>query len=588
VDPQNPRPPYPRELTDRPRRFIVCGDNPLAYRLVDELATTYDAQVTAIVTSRGSDWAPEICRVPGVAVVEAARLDADAYARAGLAGADALALVGQDDDAGTVNAALLAQEIRPDLRIVMRMSRVRLGERMSRLLNNCEVLSAATIAAPAFVAAALDERTTAPMAVADRHLVATPRAHARLENIVVGLASTASTAGPGEPVELPEPESAADLVLATSHRPPAARRRRRRRRPVRVLSLMLGTRVRAILIAMVALFVLATVVLALVNRTGWGEAAYVALLTELGGANADPDATGPERLILIALTFVSIAVIPLLTAALVDSVVKARLRIEAGGLVEPVSDHVIVIGLGHVGTRVVQALTDEGVMVVAVEVNPAARGVPIARELGVPVIIGDASHAEVLAAASVATCRALVIVSTDDVVNLETALLARAVNPDLRVVMRLFDGEFADRVQKAFAITTSRSVSYLAAPAFAAAMLSRQVIATIPVKRHVLLVAEVPLSTGSPLVGRAVGDVQRPGACRLIAVRGASGPVAWLPAADRPLAADDVLVVVTTRAGLGWLLGHTAPTPTPARTRPDGPLDAPPFGPADAAAGRTA
>jgi Trk K+ transport system NAD-binding subunit len=352
---------------------------------------------------------------------------------------------------------------------------------------------------------------------------------------------------------------------------------------------MLGTRVRAILLALLGLFVVATTVLALVKRTGWGEAAYLALITELGGANADPASSGPERITLLVLTLVSIAVIPLLTAALVDSVVKARLRIEAGGLVEPVSGHMVVVGLGHVGTRVVQALTEAGITVVAVELDPAARGVPIARELGVPVIIGDASHAEVLEAASVATCRALVIVSTDDVINLETALLGRAVKTNLRVVMRLFDGEFADRVQKAFAINISRSVSYLAAPAFAAAMVSRQVIATIPVKRRVLLVAEIPLSIRSDLVGHAAQDVHQPGGCRLIAVRGADDHVEWEPwSSPRPLAADDTLIVVATRAGLGWLLGHATPAPAEPRTQPVGPATPPPLGPADAATSRTA
>ena len=65
------------------------------------------------------------------------------------------------DDAANVEAALLAQEINPDLRIVIRMFNLSLGERMSALLNNCAVLSAAAIAAPAFVAAALDEAATA-------------------------------------------------------------------------------------------------------------------------------------------------------------------------------------------------------------------------------------------------------------------------------------------------------------------------------------------------------------------------------------------------------------------------------------------
>jgi voltage-gated potassium channel Kch len=108
--------------------------------------------------------------------------------------------------------------------------------------------------------------------------------------------------------------------------------------------------------------------------------------------------------VVILLIVFSIALIPALTATIVDSLVKARLQREAGGLHEPISQHVVVVGLGDVGTRVTRALYDQGVDVVAIERNPEARGVPVSRELGIPVIIGDASRSETLAAASVATC----------------------------------------------------------------------------------------------------------------------------------------------------------------------------------------
>jgi Trk K+ transport system NAD-binding subunit len=227
-------------------------------------------------------------------------------------------------------------------------------------------------------------------------------------------------------------------------------------------------------------------------------------------------------------------------------------------------------------------------------------------------IIGDATHADVLNAASVATCKTLVVVSTDDASNLETALLGRTANPTVRVVMRLFDGEFADRVQRAFSINVSRSVSYLAAPAFAAALLGRQILGTIPVERHVLLVAEVPVGEDSALETMTVGDLQQPHETRIVAIRAAGERVLWAPPPGRPLRRTDQLVVVATRAGLSTLLNQAAPgqvtDTTPYRllspwqapherpgTAPgtstassEGPPDTPPFGPADAGSTRPA
>ena len=140
--------------------------------MVDELVTQYDGVVTVLVASARANWAPQIAQLPGVEVIEADRLDVAAFDRAGLAEAAALALVAQDD-AANVDAALIAQEMNPDLRIVIRMFNLNLGENIAQLLNNCAVISAAAIAAPAFVAAALDDTTTAPEVVAGRTVVAT-------------------------------------------------------------------------------------------------------------------------------------------------------------------------------------------------------------------------------------------------------------------------------------------------------------------------------------------------------------------------------------------------------------------------------
>jgi Trk K+ transport system NAD-binding subunit len=245
-------------------------------------------------------------------------------------------------------------------------------------------------------------------------------------------------------------------------------------------------------------------------------------------------------------------------------VVNARLALALGKLRGPVSDHVVVVGLGNVGTRVIQQLRDLGVPVVAIDRTDAARGAQLARDLGVPLIIGDASRPETLSEASVQTARSLVVLSTDDLVNLEAALNARALKQDLRVVLRLFDGDFADRVQRAFDITSSKSVSYLAAPAFAAAVLEREVIGTIPVKRMVLLVAEVPVEADSALDGGTVATAAQNGELRVIALTtGGYRDAEWAPAANRPLVAADRLIVVATRAGLGRLLRLSSAVPSP-------------------------
>jgi len=490
VPPPAPNPPP----TPNPP-FVVWGDNPLALRLVEMLVTQYDRSVIALVRPGSNRWGQLIRELPGVEVVTAERLDRAAFAAARIGQAEALAIVDQDD-AANIEAALLAQELNPDLRIVIRMAKQSLGERMSALLPNCTALSASAIAAPAFVAAAIGTAATPPIEVGDRTVVGILRERTRPEDVLAGLA-VMGPRGTVPEVLPPDADARADLVLARSE--PAPPPRPPRTSPASlVFSLVFGRRMRAVIGVFLVLYALGTAALFLTQPgRGIADAAYSALITALSG-NPDDEVTGVARIAVVALTIVSLALIPAVTATIVDALVKLRLQREAGGLYDPIAGHTVVVGLGDLGTRIVRALRDQGVEVVAVERDGARPGVQVARDLKIPVIIGDASRPETLERASIATAQTLIIASTDDVTNLEIALLGRAARPDLRVVLRLFDSEFADRVRRAFNIHVSRSVSYLAAPAFAAAMIGRAVLATIPVRRRVLLLAEVPVGERGP------------------------------------------------------------------------------------------
>ena len=186
--------------------------------------------------------------------------------------------------------------------------------------------------------------------------------------------------------------------------------------------------------------------------------------------------------------------------------------------------------------------------------NPNAPGIPLARQLGLPVVIGDAFREETLHAAHLDTCLALVSVTSLDIVNLETALTARSLRDDLRIVLRLADDDLAERLEKTTGNMISRSVPYLAAPAFATAMLEHQVLRTINA-RHVLLIAEIRVADQAGL-GRQLHRRHRAGrAARVLALQ-ASGAAAldWSPYRGYLLAAGDRLIVLATRRGLGRFL----------------------------------
>ncbi|WP_422754373.1 NAD-binding protein [Micromonospora sp. WMMD708] len=553
--------------------YVVCGNDPLAYWVVRALLGTDMAhgrvRITLVVPERRRSEGPDGRDVDGVQVVRADRLDEDTFRRAGLAGADGLALLHQDD-VGNMHAALCAQEVEPRLRLVVRMFNTSLANGLRQLFPDSAVLSDASMAAPAFVAAALGEVAPTHFRHGGRTLYVARRADVRPADVVCGLAVTTD---PDLVRVLPADEQAADVVLAEATGQPAGTelaarrlvRARRRRRPLAVLLRAVRSfatrKIGIAVLTLLAVIALLGWLNARAVAVSWTEALYLTLVTTLSGQ--DPDVTKPAaaQVMQVVLNLAGLALIPLITAVVVDGIVNARLALHAGRIQPERTGHVVVAGLGNIGTRVMAQLHDFGVEVVAIDRSAEARGAALARRLGVPLIVGDAAREETLRSASVEHCQALVVVSTDDGVNLRAALNGRALNPELRVVLRLFDGDFAERIQRAFGIGISRSVSYLAAPSFAAALLDRAVIATIPVDRHALLVVEVPVAAGAALDGRPLGAVARPGEVRLLAHSRPGHKTDWRADPRMVISAGDRLTVVARRAGLGALLRETTPPP---------------------------
>ena len=110
-------------------------------------------------------------------------------------------------------------------------------------------------------------------------------------------------------------------------------------------------------------------------------------------------------------------------------------------------------------------------------------------------------------------------------------------------------------------IRFTRSVSHLAAPAFAAAAVRSEVIATVPVgDRRVILFARLRVPKGSRLEGRLASSLGASGALRVLAVADPGSEAArWDFPADEVMDPGEEVVVAATRAGLGIFFSSPRP-----------------------------
>jgi Trk K+ transport system NAD-binding subunit len=184
------------------------------------------------------------------------------------------------------------------------------------------------------------------------------------------------------------------------------------------------------------------------------------------------------------------------------------------------SQPVLICGFGRVGVRILEHLRAAGVPVHVISQNDPQDD----RLKGVTYFPGDCRRPELLERAGVKTARGVVIVTSDDLVNVSTALLVRQINPDVRIVVRMFNQNLLPRLGHAVKNTVALSVSALTAPLIALTALTGDTLGAFKLDDHPQQVAEFAIAEGSSLVGRRLSDLARNHKLLILAHGPAGGP----------------------------------------------------------------
>ncbi len=169
--------------------------------------------------------------------------------------------------------------------------------------------------------------------------------------------------------------------------------------------------------------------------------------------------------------------------------------------------HIILVGLGHLGFRIAHKLHEMGENLVVIEFKADADTVEVVRGMNIPVIADDAVRQSALEAANVKDARTIILASQNDAMNLQIALKARSLNPQIEVVIRIFDEDFAHALQEQFGFS-ALSATEMAAPVFAAAAAGADVTSPITVEGQLLSLARLTIKPTSKLGDTTVGFIE--------------------------------------------------------------------------------
>ncbi len=206
------------------------------------------------------------------------------------------------------------------------------------------------------------------------------------------------------------------------------------------------------------------------------------------------------------------------------------------------SNHIILIGLGHLGFRVAEKLHELNQDVVVIEANPQDNLVASVQAMNIPVVQGSGAREDILAAAAVQQARVIILCTQNDNLNLQMAVKARSMNPKIQVILRIFDDDFAAALQKQFGFAALSATS-MAAPAFAATAAGMDISNPITVEGQLLSLARLNVSPKSKLVNLSVNAVEHVYNVSVVLLRH-DGTQEFHPTSGKRLAANDVLAVL--------------------------------------------
>ena len=520
---------------------IVCGLHDVALRTVEQL---YLAGIRSVVI----DDEPEprlvaVVQAWGIPYIASTNLQEDRFAAAGLDGAVAV-ICAESSDLATLETALQVRDLRPDVRVVVHLDNPAVGNAVGAITGAGSVLDVAGLFAPSVVDACIG-RTAHDLELGGQLFIAADLKvtdHGTLRELYGDLAPIGVLKGPDEElIACPgrdEPVKEGDQVTVlgtpadfadagvTAHQPHEGEAGPRRRFVKRA---MLGIRdvldyfdapVRWTLVGGAVVFLISTIILHFLYKIAsdsggpdthmtWIQSLYFTIETAatVGFGDFSFAQEGPGlQIFAIILIIAGTTVVSLLFAFVTNSLVSRRIEASLGrAKVRGTENHVILIGLGAVGFRVLEGLHDRGREVVVIERDEDNRYASQARLLGVRVIIGDATLARTLEAANIDTAAAVAVMTSNDMTNIETGLAVREGLAErweeVPVILRVFDTSLGHRLEESFEFRHVWSTAAIAAPWFVGAAIGMGVLATFYVGRQPFLVARLTVSDGGGLAG---------------------------------------------------------------------------------------
>jgi Trk K+ transport system NAD-binding subunit len=154
----------------------------------------------------------------------------------------------------------------------------------------------------------------------------------------------------------------------------------------------------------------------------------------------------------------------------------------------------LVCGLGSLGQHCVVALKEFGVTVRAIDLTDKEYwNIPKLPDLLDQLLIGDCRYPKTLEAAALDQCRAVLLLTNNERINIEAAFAVRSLNPTVRIVIRSAQDKLNVLLAQQLGNFVAFEAAQLSATAFALAALGGETCGLFKLGTHIFRVVQVQI-----------------------------------------------------------------------------------------------
>jgi Trk K+ transport system NAD-binding subunit len=214
--------------------------------------------------------------------------------------------------------------------------------------------------------------------------------------------------------------------------------------------------------------------------------------------------------------------------------------------------HIIVLGYGDMGKRIVEILEKEKAVFIVVDTNEKAF-----KNAGFEYIVGNATEEEVLKKAGIGNASTVIVTLNNDTSVIFATLMSRGMNSLAAIFARANSVDSIDKIYKAGADYVA-SLSIVAGQILAKITTTCSHIDCDKVKEDILLyegieIEKYPVSSDSAMIGKKAAEIEfiRKAGCRIIGIK--RGNEVYVDVSGTELLEGDVIAVAGTRDNVGRL-----------------------------------